>query len=142
MNVRGMGVHTLITSPVALGITAGLVLGKPIGVIAGAEISGRLAKVRRSAAVKTADLLAIGMLAGIGFTVSLLVSELAFPEGAQLDEAKTAVLIASVISAVLAGAVLLMRRRHYAQTNQRDLDEELPDVPEETSDPATEAASD
>jgi NhaA family Na+:H+ antiporter len=142
VNVRGMGVHTLITSPVALGITAGLVLGKPIGVIAGAEISGRLAKVRRSTAVKTADLLAIGMLAGIGFTVSLLVSELAFPEGAQLDEAKTAVLIASVISAVLAGAVLLMRRRHYAQTNQRDLDEELPDVPEETSDPATEAASD
>jgi NhaA family Na+:H+ antiporter len=142
VNVRGMGVHTLITSPVALGITAGLVLGKPIGVIAGAEISGRLAKVRRSSAVKTADLLAIGMLAGIGFTVSLLVSELAFPEGAQLDEAKTAVLIASVISAVLAGAVLVMRRRHYAQTNQRDLDEELPDVPEETSDPATEAASD
>jgi Na+:H+ antiporter, NhaA family len=142
VNVRGMGVHALITSPVALGVTAGLVLGKPIGVIAGAEIAGRVAKVRRSTAVKTADLLAIGMLAGIGFTVSLLVSELAFPEGTQLDEAKTAVLIASVVSAVLAGVVLLGRRRHYAQTSQRDLDEELPDVPEETSDPATGALSD
>jgi NhaA family Na+:H+ antiporter len=142
VNVRGMGVHTLITSPVALGITAGLVLGKPIGVIAGAEISGRLAKIRRSTAVGTADLLAIGMLAGIGFTVSLLVSELAFPEGTQLDEAKTAVLIASVVSAILAGVVLLFRRRHYVQTSQLDADEELPDVPDETSDPAIDAASD
>jgi NhaA family Na+:H+ antiporter len=141
VNVRGLGIHTIITSPVAIGITVGLVLGKPIGVIGGAEIAGRLAKVRRSAVVKTADLLAIGMLAGIGFTVSLLVSELAFPEGAQLDEAKTAVLIASVVSAILAGIVLLTRRRHYAQTSRRDPDDELPDVPEEASGPATDAAS-
>ena len=142
VNVRGIGFSNLVTSPVAIGIVVGLVLGKPIGVIAGAEIAGRLAKVKRSAAVKTADLAAIGMLAGIGFTVSLLVSELAFTDGPKLDEAKTAVLAASVIAAVLAGIVLLSRRRHYAQTSHKDDPEDIPDVDEEPADPTTAGAND
>ncbi len=103
-------------------------VGKPIGVIAGAEIAGRLAKVKRDVAVHTADLAAIGLLAGIGFTVSLLVAELAFHEGKTLDESKTAVLAASVVSALLAGIVLLIRRRHYAQTSTLDEATDLPDV--------------
>lgn len=139
---RGIGLANVITSPVAIGIIVGLVLGKPIGVLAGAEISGRIARVRRSSAVQTPDLIAIGMLAGIGFTVSLLVSELAFVEGRKLDEAKTAVLIASVLAAVLAGIVLLVRRRHYAQTSHGDDPDDLPDVDEEPADPTTPAAND
>ena len=57
----------------------------------------------------------VGVLAGIGFTVSLLISELAFTSSIQLlDSAKLAVLTGSILSAVLAAVAILVRNRHYA----------------------------
>jgi len=133
VTIGGAGLSHLARSPIVLGIAAGLVLGKPIGVIAGAEIAGRLSRIRRSQAISHLDLIAIGALAGIGFTVSLLVSELAFPEGAMLYDAKTAVLFASVVAALFASVLLLARRRHYAQTTVLDAATQLPDVAEDES---------
>jgi len=134
VDIRTIGLSHLVHSPVAIGVVLGLVVGKPVGVIAGAEFTRRISGIKRSQAVHSADLLAIGLLAGIGFTVSLLVTELAFPPGPLEEEGKTAVLVASVASALLAGVVLLTRRRYYAALAAADAAEELPDVPADPSD--------
>ena len=77
--------------------------------------------------------MAVGILGGIGFTVSLLIAELAFDEGAgELESAKAAILAASVVSALL--AVVALRRRHRAyqaisELEERDEDGDgIPDV--------------
>ena len=67
------------------------------------------------------DLIGVGLLAGIGFTVSLLVAELSFTAGsAEHDYAKVAVLVASVFAAFVAAAVLGVRNMQYARINRRD----------------------
>ena len=76
---------------------------------------------------------AIGVIAGIGFTVALLISELAYEsDAALLESAKVAVLSASVIAALLAGVAIRARNRHYAAVWAResaDEDEDgIPDV--------------
>jgi Na+:H+ antiporter, NhaA family len=104
-----------ITQPVALAVILGLVLGKPIGVFGGAWVVARFTRASLSSSLRWADVLAVGILAGIGFTVSLLIDELAF-EGDPLrtSAAKIGVLLASVLAAVLAAGALRLRARAYA----------------------------
>ena len=84
------------------------------------------------------DVFGLSLLAGVGFTVSLLIGELAFGTGSERDEhVKVAVLCGSVIAALLATIVLRMRNRHYQlveerETADRDLDG-VPDVYETKS---------
>jgi NhaA family Na+:H+ antiporter len=107
----GLGV---LTDPVVLGIGAGLVLGKPVGIVIGAWVGTRIPSASLAPDLAWRDIGAMGMLAGIGFTVSLLIAELSF-EGGELDRAKAAVLGASLVSSVVGGAVLVLRgRRHQA----------------------------
>jgi NhaA family Na+:H+ antiporter len=82
------------------------------------------------------DLLGVSLLAGIGFTVSLLIGELAFGEGSDRgDHVRLAVLAGSVVSAVLASVVLRLRNRVYRriyETETRDSDaDSIPDVYDE-----------
>jgi Na+:H+ antiporter, NhaA family len=85
----------------------GLVVGKPIGVIAATRLGEATGLARRPRGVRRRTVLGIGQAAGIGFTVALFVAELAFDDDpAQLDHAKLAILAASVTSAVLAYALL------------------------------------
>lgn len=97
--------------PVSLGIIAGLVIGKPIGVFGGAWLTAALSRAELASDLEWRDIFAVGLLAGVGFTVALFVSELAFTaQGSELaDGAKAAILIASVIAA-LVGAFMLRRR--------------------------------
>lgn len=104
----------LFTEPVALGIMAGLVIGKPLGVMLGAWLSVRLGLAKLPTAVGWRDVFAIGVLAGVGFTVSLLISELAFTVGPLADTAKTAVLVASAVASILGALVLRVRVRRRA----------------------------
>ncbi|MFI5907918.1 Na+/H+ antiporter NhaA [Dactylosporangium sp. NPDC051541] len=98
----------VLRDPVTLGVLAGLVLGKPIGVVGVAWLTSR---VTRAPLMRPRDLAAAGLLSGIGFTVSLLIAELAFgPGDAAEDHARLAVLLASVLAAAAAVAVLLIRR--------------------------------
>lgn len=107
--------QALATEPVALGIIAGLVLGKPIGIFGGAWLTTRLTRASLAAGVTWADIVAVAALAGIGFTVSMLVSDLAFTDQALVDEAKTAVLAGSLLAAVLGAILLIARgRRHQS----------------------------
>jgi NhaA family Na+:H+ antiporter len=100
----------LITDPIVIGIALGLVLGKTIGVVLGAWSVTRIGAANLPPDLHWFDIAAMAVLAGIGFTVSLLLSELSF-DGAELERAKAAVLGASVVSAVLGGSLLVIRGR-------------------------------
>jgi Na+/H+ antiporter NhaA len=98
-----------LTSPVTLGVIGGLVLGKALGVGLITTLAVRTGVGPLPHGMHRGHLPGAATLAGIGFTVSLFVAELAFEDEALRDEAKIGVLVASVIAAVL-GGVLLARR--------------------------------
>ena len=101
------GGASLLRDPIVIGVLVGLVLGKPLGVLGGTFLVTRFTHAELNEDVTWAQLVGVAVLAGIGFTVSLLVAELSFT-GAEADAAKAAVLAASVVAA-LAGGLLLRR---------------------------------
>ena len=108
-----------LQSPIAIGILVGLVLGKPIGIVGMAWFMARFTRASLSPGIAWRDVMAVGVVAGVGFTVALLISELGYPDNVlYLESAKIAVLAASVIAALLAAVLLLSRSRHYARMAQ------------------------
>ena len=91
----------LLTSRVAWGVLLGLIIGKPLGVLGLSKLAVRLGLAQLPKGVNWRQVGGVGMLAGIGFTVSIFISSLAFDSDLYLAEAKTAVLAASVIAGVL-----------------------------------------
>jgi NhaA family Na+:H+ antiporter len=87
-----------------LGVVAGLAAGKPIGIVAASLVASRSGVATRSDQVTKRGLLLVGMVGGIGFTMSLFVAQLAFPPGPLLETAKLAILAASA-TAIVAGLV-------------------------------------
>jgi Na+:H+ antiporter, NhaA family len=108
------GGSELVGDPVFVGVVVGLVVGKPVGVFAGGWLVARFTRAELDPSIGWRDVVGVAVLAGIGFTVSLLVSDLSF-DGPQRDAAKTAVLAGSVISAVL-GALVLGHRDRFRAT--------------------------
>lgn len=96
-----------INSPIAWGIFAGLVIGKPIGVLASIFIARKINLGQYPQGAKNVDILATGSAAGIGFTVAIFIAHLAFSDPATQDLAIFAVIIASLVSALL--SVLLFK---------------------------------
>ncbi len=125
-----------LTSPVTLGVLVGLLVGKPVGVIGGAWLMARFTRASLNPALRWADVFAVGILAGIGFTVSLLIAELAF-EGdvVLLMNAKVGILSATVGAALISSFVLGRRRRAleaFIAREDEDLDRDgVPDVYEQ-----------
>jgi NhaA family Na+:H+ antiporter len=113
IDLRNIEILTAVTTPVAIGVTAGLVLGKPLGIFATSWLVARFTKASLSPSLRWLDILAVGILGGIGFTVALLIAELSYA-GDILESAKLAILIASVLAAALAGIALHRRSRAYA----------------------------
>lgn len=112
VDLRAIGVGDALLTPIAIGVIVGLVVGKPIGVVGASWLVARFTRASLPSSIHWRDIGAVGVLAGIGFTVSLLISELAFASDPQgLNSAKTAVLAASLISTALAAVVLRTRRR-------------------------------
>ncbi len=99
---------SVFSDPVFLGVVLGLVLGKPVGVLAGAWLATRLTRADLSPELSWRDVAGVAVLAGVGFTVALLVADLSFA-GDEAENAKAAILLGSVVAALLA-AVLLRRR--------------------------------
>ena len=101
-----------IESKIAWGIFFGLVIGKPIGVLL-AAIAAKKAKIAEMPeGVGSASLLATGSAAGIGFTVAIFIANLAFDDPQTQDIAVLAVIVASVISAVLSTAIFKASKRN------------------------------
>ncbi len=114
VSLAGIVPLEVLTEPLALGILVGLVVGKPIGVVGGAWLITRIRGVNLADILGWRDIIAVGIVAGVGFTVSLLITELAFEDSeALLTDAKLAVLAASVISAGIASIALIRRGRHH-----------------------------
>ena len=109
------GLADSLSDRVALGIVVGLLVGKPVGILAATWLLARSARAELDPDIAWVDVLGLSVLAGIGFTVSLLIGELAFGAGSERDEAvKVAVLVGSLLAAVVAGAFLRARSRRYA----------------------------
>lgn len=108
------GGAALVRDPVVIGVVLGLVVGKPLGVFGGAWLVTRFTRAELNESLGYRDIAAMAVLAGIGFTVSLLVSDLSFGGGTR-EAAKVGVLAGSVISAVL-GALLLGHRDRFRAT--------------------------
>ncbi len=110
-----------VHSPLALGIILGLVVGKPLGFMSAVWLAVRLRAAQLSANMDWTMLLGVGTVAGIGFTLSLFISELAFAEVQQTEQASLAILAASVMAAII-GYVVFWRAaaKNPAATEQDD----------------------
>jgi Na+:H+ antiporter, NhaA family len=127
------GLVTALGDPIALGIVCGLVVGKVVGVFGTTRILAAVTRASLDTSLRWIDVFGMSMLAGIGFTVSLLIGELAYgPYSEQGEHVKVAVLTGSLLAAVLAAIVLRMRNRHYRRVHEeetRDDDHDgVPDV--------------
>lgn len=96
-----------VTSRVGVGVAAGLVVGKLVGVAGAIALAVRFAGARLPDGVTARHVVGLGALAGIGFTVALFVTGLAFDDAVLVEEAKVGILLASVAAAALGSAVLL-----------------------------------
>jgi NhaA family Na+:H+ antiporter len=115
------GLRNALTDPVAIGIVVGLVLGKTIGIFAATWAVARFTHAELDEGLAWIDVVGLALLGGIGFTVSLLIGELAFGIGSDRDDhAKIAVLTGSLLAAVLAAAVLRLRDRTYRRIQDRE----------------------
>lgn len=115
VTLSGSAFVKTLTDPVAIGIAAGLLIGKTVGVFGGAWLTARFTRAELNSDLAWRDVAAVSVLAGIGFTVALLIAQLAFAaDGDQLERAKAAVLIGSLLSALVASALLFRRNRVYA----------------------------
>jgi len=124
--VDGAGLGAALSDPVTLGVVAGLVVGKTVGVAGGTWLVHRFTRARLAEGLSWWDVLGLSLLAGIGFTVSLLVGELAFGAGSVADDhVKIGVLSGSLLAALLATAVLRVRNAHYRRlcASERDHDD-------------------
>ncbi len=105
--------------PAAQGVAVGLVIGKPIGIMLATWALVKVTRAQLDPSVRWGDLFAISVVAGIGFTVSLLIGELSFSEDSPHSEnVKAAVLIGSLTAAVLGGLLLTWRGRVHDRLRQ------------------------
>ena len=105
----------LWTHPISLGIICGLIGGKVIGITLGSWLTARFTSAELGRGVVWRDIIAVAMLAGIGFTVSMLMTDLSFPKNHDFaDEAKASVLVASFLAAILGGALLHHRGKRHS----------------------------
>ena len=126
------GLIGALTDPIALGIVAGLVVGKTVGITATTWVLSKCTRAALDDALRWIDVVGMAMLAGIGFTVSLLIGELAYGSHSLRDDhVKIGVLTGSLLAAVLASILLRLRNRHYRMIcEQESLDVDRDGVPD------------
>ncbi|WP_084101711.1 Na+/H+ antiporter NhaA [Demequina sp. NBRC 110051] len=112
ITISAESLTTAAGDPVAQGVFIGLVLGKPLGIVLATFIVASISKAGLDRGLSWWDVIGVGFLAGIGFTVSLLIGELSF-DGERVAEVKMAVLLASVVAAGIGAGLLMWRDRHY-----------------------------
>lgn len=111
IEVSSNSLRDAFRSPIMWGVLAGLLVGKPLGVMLAVKFAAKSGVADRPEGTSTRQLLGAGHAAGIGFTVAIFIAELAFETEKHQDDAKMAILIASLLSGLLAFGVLRSRRR-------------------------------
>ncbi|MDP4511290.1 Na+/H+ antiporter NhaA [Nonomuraea turcica] len=114
------GLAGTLSDPVAMGIVAGLLVGKPVGILAATWLMARFTRATLDEGLAWIDMAGLAVLAGIGFTVSLLIGELAFGTGETDARVKIAVLAGSLAAALLATVILRLRARLYRRIHQAE----------------------
>ena len=109
----GSGLLGALANPIALGVGAGLVVGKQVGVLLFSWLAVRFGIATLPAGAGWRQLYGVACLCGIGFTMSLFIANLAFEDPASLDIAKTGILSASLVAGVL--GFLILRRTGPAE---------------------------
>ncbi len=126
------GLAAAFSDSVALGIVLALVAGKAIGVFGATFLVTKTTRAELDDGLSWIDAAGLALLAGVGFTVSLLISELSFgPGSVHNDHAKVGILAGSLVSALLAAVVLRIRNRYYRRMEQLEtLDADGDGVPD------------
>jgi NhaA family Na+:H+ antiporter len=108
------GLRASLTDSIAIGIVAGLVVGKAAGITGTVALLTRSRKFVLDATIGSAELVGMSFVAGIGFTVALLVGDLAYGEASIADgPVKVGVLVGSLIAASIGATILGIRNRHH-----------------------------
>lgn len=134
VSINGLAdLRAAYADPVTIGIVAGLLVGKPVGILAGSYLVARFTRAELDDDLSWIDVLGLGFLAGIGFTVSLLIGDLAFGTNQVAGErVKVAVLTGSLLAAGAAMVLLRVRagvHRRLAEAERFDRDADgVPDV--------------
>ncbi len=121
-----------LRDPITVGVVLGLVAGKTLGVFGTTWLASTFTHARLDDDLSWWDVLGLSMLGGVGFTVSLLIAELAFGLGSEADErAKVGVLVGSVLAAMAATVVLRARNRVYRRIDEAErLDSDHDGIPD------------
>ena len=109
--VLDAGLADALLHPVTLGVIGALVLGKPIGIVGFAWLAVAMGVAERPQAATTRQMWGVGVLGGIGFTMSLFIGSLAFGESPLLDNAKVGILVASLVAGIGGAAILRSVKR-------------------------------
>ena len=108
------GLGESFSDTVAIGIIVALVIGKPIGITLATWLVTRAPGLRIDPTIRWVDILGLSFIAGIGFTVSLLIGELSFGAGTNTDDhVKVGVLVGSLVAALIGAVILAVRNQHY-----------------------------
>jgi NhaA family Na+:H+ antiporter len=129
--VSGLGES--LGDSIAIGIMVGLVAGKAIGITGATWLVSRFTRAQLDENLGWPDVVGLSLLGGMGFTVSLLITELAYgAESENYDHAKVGILGGTVLAALLAAVILRLRNRRYRamyEDEQRDVDRDgIPDA--------------
>ena len=126
------GLVSALTDRVAIGIVVGLLVGKTLGVFGSTFVMATFTRARLDESLRWVDVAGLSVLAGIGFTVSLLIGDLAYGPASLRDEhVKIGVLTGSVLSAVIASIILRSRNRTYRRISQEEtVDADADGVPD------------
>ncbi len=132
VTVVGGGLGAAFGDAITLGIVAGLVAGKVVGILGATWLVQKVTRAELSEELSWTDVFGLALLAGIGFTVSLLIGELAFGTASVADDhVKIGVLSASLLAALLATIVLRYRNGVYRRIHERErVDTDHDDVPD------------
>lgn len=119
VNLTEGGIGAVFTDPVAQGVMVGLVFGKVIGVAGATLLVAKFTRAELDDSLAWQDIIGVALLAGIGFTVSLLIGDLSFEKGSEVSEQVVAgILFGSLFAALLACLVLGPRNRYYKRAEQ------------------------
>jgi NhaA family Na+:H+ antiporter len=134
------GLGTALTDRIAIGIIVGLVVGKTLGIAGATWLVSRFTRAQLDPALGWPDVIGLAMLGGIGFTVSLLIGELAFGAGSEQEEhVKIGVLVGTLLGAALAAVLLRLRNRRYrAMCAAEDRDSDADGIPDMYQRPSAE----
>src|SRR6185312_2985719 len=126
------GLQSAFSDPIAIGIVAGLVIGKPIGILIATYVTSKATRQPLQQGLTWPDVTGVAILGGIGFTVSLLIGELAFGGSSEADDhVKVAVLAGSVAAALIAAVLLRARNGHYQKLcEEEEADEDRDGIPD------------